>query len=87
MTFMAEYAGYLVNRLVVGKDGKTSYERAKGKAATVMGLEFGEKVLWKTKDQAKMNKVNARWQYGIFVGARARSGELWIATLQGGVQG
>ena len=83
MTFLAEYAGYLVNRLVVGKDGKTSYERAKGKAATVMGLEFGEKVLWKTKDQAKMNKVNARWQYGIFVGARARSGELWIATLQG----
>ena len=48
-----------------------------------MGLEFGEKVLWKTKDQAKMNKVNAQWQYGIFVGARARSGELRIATLQG----
>ena len=28
--FMAEYAGYLVNRLEVGKDGKTAYERVKG---------------------------------------------------------
>ena len=26
VTFMAEYAGYLVNRLEVGKDGKTAFE-------------------------------------------------------------
>ena len=30
-------------RLEVGKDGKTAYERAKGKKATVVGIEFGEK--------------------------------------------
>ena len=40
--FLPEYAAYLLNRLEVGKDGKTAYERAKGKLATVVGLEFGE---------------------------------------------
>ena len=32
MTFISEYAAYLMNRLEVGKDGKTAYERVKGKA-------------------------------------------------------
>ena len=49
VTFMAEYASFLLNRLLVGKDGKTAYERNKGKKATVLGLEFGEKVLFKGK--------------------------------------
>ena len=43
VTFMAEYAAYMMNRLEVGKDGKTPYERVKGKAATLLGVEFGEK--------------------------------------------
>ena len=37
IAFMAEYAGYLVNRLEVGKDGKTDFERSRGKKAKVMG--------------------------------------------------
>ena len=45
VTFMAEYASYLMNRLEVGKDGKTACERTKGKAATVLGIEFGEKLV------------------------------------------
>jgi hypothetical protein len=53
---MPEYAAYLLNRLEVGKDGKTVYERAKGKMGSVVGVEFGEKVLWKKKEnkQAKL---------------------------------
>ena len=34
-TFMAEYAGYIINRLDVEKDGKAAYERMKGKPAMV----------------------------------------------------
>ena len=83
VTFMAECAAYLLNRLLIGKDGKTAHERNKGKKATVMGPEFGEKVLFKTKIKAKMDKIDARWSYGIFVGVRTKSGELWIATTNG----
>ena len=35
VTFMLEYASYLLNRRAVGKDGKTAYERCKGNKATV----------------------------------------------------
>ena len=44
VTFMPEYAAYLLNRLEVGKDGKTAYERSKGKTGSVVGVELGEKV-------------------------------------------
>ena len=83
VSFMAEHAAYLLNRLEVGKDGKTAYQRVKGKSATVLGIEYGEKVLYKVKAKAKMDKINTRWEFGIFVGIRPRSGELWAATKEG----
>ena len=58
--FIPEYAAYLMNRLEVGADGKTAHERAKGKKATVLGLEFAEKVLWKKKKEEKMAKIRSR---------------------------
>ena len=45
VTFIPEYSAYLMNRLEIGKDGKVGYERIKGKKPTVLGLEFGEKVM------------------------------------------
>ena len=37
MTWMVECATYLLNRYEVGHDGKTAYERCKGKVAKVLG--------------------------------------------------
>lgn len=83
VTFMAEHAGYLVNRLEVGKDRKNGYERVKGKAAKALGVEFGEKLMWKTKQKHTMEKINPRWEYGVFVGVQPRTGEVWVATKDG----
>ena len=81
IAFIPEYAAYLMNRLEIGKDGKTAYERIKGKKPTVLGIEFGEKLMYKVKPSgSKLEKINARWEFGIFVGVRRRSGEVWIAT-------
>ena len=74
--FMAEYGAYLLNRLEIGKDGKTAYEKLKGKKRRVLGIEFGEKLLWKVKLQEKMEKIQPRWEYGVFVGMRRRAGEI-----------
>ena len=41
-----DHAMYLTTRLEVGKDGKTVCESVKGKVASVLGWEFGEKVLF-----------------------------------------
>ena len=86
VTFMPEYAAYLLNRLEVGKDGKTAYERIKGKVGSVVGVEFGEKVLWKKKKADKQAKIRSRWAHGIFVGVRKRSGEMWVATKAGEIK-
>ena len=67
----------------MGKGGKTAYERAKGKKATLVGIEFGEKVLWRKKKGDKMAKLRSKWGYGIFLGVRRRSGELWVANKAG----
>ena len=47
VSFIPEYVAYLLNRLSQGEDGKVPYERIKGKKPTILGLEFGEKVLYK----------------------------------------
>jgi hypothetical protein len=83
VTFLAEYAAYLLNRLEVGKDGKTATERNRGKSLTVMGVEFGEKVMYKKKAEKMASKIEPRWEKGIFVGVRARSGEFFVATVAG----
>ena len=80
LTYLPEYAAHLLNRIEVGKDGKTAYERYKGKRVTVLGIHFGEKVLYKTRVLAKQNKLRPRWDYGIFVGVKTSSNEVWIAT-------
>ena len=69
ITWLCEYVGYMMNRLEVATDGKTPYERIKGKRAEVMGLEFAERVLWKYHPGKRMEKMNAGWGYGLFVGS------------------
>ena len=81
--FIAEYASYLVNKLEVGKDGKTAWERSRGKRGVVMAVEFGEKVLWRVKQSGKLAKMSPKWELGVFVGVRAESGEVWVATPEG----
>ena len=83
VVFMPDYAAYLINRLSQGTDGKVAYEMMKGKKPTVLGIEFGEKVFYKLKHTQKLQKINARWDLGIFVGVRKRSNELAIAAEDG----
>ena len=72
--FMAECAAYLINQLEVGKDGKTACEGCRGKRATVMTIEFGEKLVWKVRQKNRLEKLNRRWEYGVFVGVKLTSG-------------
>ena len=68
----------------MGEDGKTAYERLKGKRPTVMGLEFGEKRLYRVKKKGpKLERINPLWNFGIFVGVRKRSNEILVANFEG----
>ena len=83
VTWLCEYASYLLNRLEVGRDGKTSYERMKGKRATVLGVEFGERIMWKEKPVGALRKMIPQWQLGIFLGVKLSSGEMILADDKG----
>ena len=61
LTWLCKFVGYMMNRMEVASDGKTPYERVKGKRSEVMGLEFCEKVLWKYHPGKRMAKFDARW--------------------------
>lgn len=43
LTWLCEYAGYMMNSLEVSTDGRTAHERCKSKKDEVLGLEFAEK--------------------------------------------
>ena len=49
LTWIVEWAARSLNRLEIGKDGRTAYERCKGKRARHPGIEIGEAVLWRKK--------------------------------------
>ena len=53
----------------------------------MVGIEFGEKILWRKKKANKMAKLRRRWAYGIFVGVRPKSGGLCVTDQSGDSEG
>ena len=58
----------------------------KGKRATVLGVEFGETIMWKQKPIGVLRKLETQWQFGVFIGIRRSSGEFVIADQHSGVK-
>jgi hypothetical protein len=84
LPWLVEYAGWLINRAEVGHDGKTPYERSKGKVAKLHGIEFGEAVLWKRRPiGGHLGKLSCLWGDGIFLGIRGSTGELMVGDAKG----
>ena len=69
----------------VGADGKTAYEMLKGKPAHLSGLEFGEKILWKSSvpTRERRKKMDSDWRHVVFLGQRSLSGEYMVGTPDG----
>ena len=84
LSWIVEYAAVLVNRYEVGHDGKTPYERLRGKTSRMLGVEFGERLMFRRQPLgARLAKLESLWEEGIFVGYRSQSGEYMIGTAEG----
>jgi len=84
LTWMMGYASFLLNRFEIGSDGKSSYERLKGKKAKVNGLEFCEGLWFKVKEKReRVGKLAVRWRDGVYLGIRAVSGEVIVGAESG----
>ena len=69
MAWLVEHAAYMLNRCKLDTDGRTAYGRLHGKESTARLCEFGERILWFVPKKHRA-KLDARWRYGIFLGAR-----------------
>ena len=65
-----EFAAVLVNRIDVGHDGKTQYERLRGKQSGLLGLQFGE-----PPAPGKLLEMDVSWEDGSFFRYRTLSRE------------
>ena len=84
MPWLFEWSALVLNRYEVGKDGRTAYERCKGKKAKTMGIEFGESVLWKRKPSGgHLGKLTSLWEDGVYLGIKAGTGEIIVGNQKG----
>jgi len=89
MTWLIEHSSTLINRCRVGIDGMTAHERLKGKPNKKKMCEFGEVVLYmavKSKNDKSKDKLNPKFEYGVWLGVHSRSNEDIIGTDQGVVR-
>ncbi len=84
---MIEYASVRINRYLVGKDGKTAYERLKGKTSKMIGIEFAETVtLWRAPTPGRSGKLESTWEEGTFCGYKAGVASTWSRMRRGHVR-
>ena len=81
--WLVEYAGCILSRCQKGRDGKTPFERMHGKRPTQEFVPFGEVVLARQITTEPRNKMNTRYQYGVWLGMRSNSAECFIGNADG----
>jgi len=70
---------------LVGKDGKTPYERRRGRKCRVPVVPFGETVWYKEIKENKA-KADSAWTEGIWLGHHRESNETLVGTNEGVVR-
>ena len=68
LSWLVEFAAYLMNRCDVGSDGQTPLQRLHGRRDNTPILVFGEKILHKPAKSARGGKWEPRFHSGEFVG-------------------
>ena len=80
---MVEHAGCILSRCQKGRDGRTPFEILHGKKPTQEFVPFGEKVLGRKITTDQMNRMNPKYQYGVWLGMRNNSAECFIGNADG----
>eukprot|EP00974_Lingulodinium_polyedra_P019265 1860480-Lingulodinium_polyedra.AAC.1 len=82
---MIENVADLLNKHCVGSDGKTPFERLKGKGYKGEFLEFGSSVLHRIPDKPQGGLMAPRWVPGVWLGKRFTTDEHVIGLEDGKV--
>jgi len=83
MPWLAHHAALLIDICRIGEDGRTPYERRKGKRFIRPLPEIGECIMYLRPQSVGKDKLDTRWENGIFAGVREESGELYVMKEDG----
>ena len=64
LPWLARHAAMTLNIGQRGEDGRSAWERVKGKCFNREVPEFGEKVLYLKPESLGVNKLDSRWESG-----------------------
>ena len=82
LPWLVKHAAMILNLCKIGNDGRIAYERRKGKRFLRTLPEFGE-CIWHLKPQSVgKEKLESRWESGVFAGLREESGEIDVISDQ-----
>ncbi len=83
--WLVEHAADVQNKYKIGVDGKTPYERGKGKPWRGDAVEFGARVHHRATGKPQGGSLQWRWLEGTYLGSRAESTEHYVALDDGRV--
>ena len=75
-------AAVMVSLFEISSDGRTAHERTRGKKYRRELPIFGECVFYLPMDRARgrLNKLEAKWLSGVYLGLKLSTNELYIGT-------
>ena len=85
--WLPRFAAQVMNKMRIGKDGKTSEMRRTGRRWRLPMAQFGEKVWFRKVGQDGVNSFASRMTQGIIVGHHNRTGAVLCITKNGVVRG
>lgn len=83
MAWVIRHAGWTHNRFAIGEDGKTPFERKRGKKFRADVIPIGEMCLWRVPEATKGPKLAARWKKGVWLGRMDKTNEILVGTPEG----
>jgi hypothetical protein len=83
-TWLVEHAADMYNKKLIASDGKTAYERLKGKKHHGVFAIFCKRVMFRVQGKDVGGVVTERWFEGIWLGKRFHTEEHIVADLKSG---
>ena len=80
MTWLVEHGVDILNKFLVGADGRTAYERGRGKSYKGEMYQFGRKIFHMHPGKHSGGSMKPRWSTGIFLGKLYKSDEAMVYT-------
>ena len=84
MPWLIRHAAHIITRQRIRDDGRTAYQKMKGRRSNAKLVNFGEAVLFKIPHTQHMpGKFEDKWELGNWVGFVMRTGAHLVGTPKG----